>query len=131
MTVVYTRIIVVIISVLLLSWGSFANFGPAYASNSIKDLLKIRDDLNIEFIKVPGTPLADKLEDAINKFQDAIDELNKDPPDIIAAKGNISAIKKEIQVAIDDEGFSPKIGNKLIKVLEALMDKLDEKKNGK
>jgi len=124
MAVVYTRVAVVVISVLLLSWGSFANFSPAYASTSIEDLQELRDDLNIEINNNLGTPLADKLEDARNKFQDVIDELNKIPPDIIAAIGNISAIQQEIQVAIDDEGFSPIIGNILIVALDALKNNL-------
>ncbi len=111
MAVEYTRVTVVILSVLLISWGSFANFNPVFATTSIEDLQKLKDDLNIEFSKESGTPLADKLEDAINKFQDVLDELNKVPPDIIAAEGNISAIQQEIQVAIDDEGFSPILGN--------------------
>ncbi len=126
MTVVLTRAVVVIVSVLLLSWGSFANFNPVFATTSIEDLQKQRDDLDIEINNNQDTSLADKLEDARNKFQDVFDELNKVPPDVAAAIGNISAIQQEIQVAIDDEGFSPIIGNILIAALEAIKDKLNE-----
>jgi len=125
MAVVYTRVTVVIISVLLLSWGSFANFNPAFATTSQDKLRDLIDDIDIEKGKHSGSsPLALKLEDARIKFRAALDELNKDPPDVTAAIDNISAAQNEIQVAIDDEGFSPIIGNILIFLLEALKNKL-------
>ena len=55
MAVEYTRVTVVILSVLLLSWGSFANFNPVFATTSIEDLQKLKDDLNIEFNKVAAS----------------------------------------------------------------------------
>jgi len=124
MAVVYTRVIVVMVSVLLLSWGTFVNFTPAYATSSLDKLRNLLDDFDIEYGKHSGTPLADKLEDARNLFLSALDELEKDPPDVTSAIANVSDAKKEIQVAIIDEGFSPIIGNILIMALESFKDKL-------
>lgn len=128
MELVLTRITVVTIAALLLGGGSFVNFNKALANNSLDNLQKIKDELNNEFAKDPESPLADKLEVTINKFQDVIGELNKDPPDVEAAIGIISTIQQEIQVVIDDEGFSPKIGNNLIGDLETLKVKLSTDK---
>jgi len=127
MAVVYTRVIVVMVSVLLLSWGSFANFNPAYAKTSEDTLRNLVDDIDLDIGKQPGKPLADKLEAAKNKLLDAIDELEKDPPDVTASIANISEAQQIIQTAIDDDGFSPIIGKILIKALEKLNDKLDKK----
>jgi len=127
MAVVYTRVIVVMVSVLLLSWGSFANFNPAFAKTSEDTLRNLVDDIDLEIGKQLGTPLADKLEAAKNKLLDAIDELEKDPPDVTASKANISEAQQIIQTAIDDDGFSPIIGKNMIKALEKLKDKLDIK----
>ena len=46
----------------------------AQVQGVIDDLQSIVDDN-------PGTPLADKIEDAAAKTQTALDELNKTPPD--------------------------------------------------
>ena len=126
MAVVYTRVIVVMVSVLLLSWGSFANFNPASATTTEDKLRNLVDDIDADIGKISGTPLADKLEDARNLFLAALDELEKDPPDVTSAIANLSDSQKEIQVAIDDEGFSPIIGNILIFALEALKNKLSD-----
>jgi subtilisin family serine protease len=128
MLVVYTRVIVVTVSVLLLSWGSFANFTPAFATSSLDELRDYVDDIDVDIGIHSGTPLADKLEDARNNFLAAIDELKKDSPDVMSAIANISEAQKEIQIAIDDEGFSPIIGNILIMALDSLKDKLDKEK---
>jgi len=129
MVEVYTRVIVVMVSVLLLSWGSFANFTPAYATSSLDKLRTLLDDFDIEYGKHSGTPLADKLEDARNLFLSALEELEKDPPDVISAIANISEAQKEIQVAIDVEGFSPLIGKIMIKGLDLFKDKLYDSLN--
>jgi len=68
MAVEYTRVTVVILSVLLISWGSFANFNPAFATTPEDNLKALNDGIDIDIGKHSGTPLADKLEDAKNKF---------------------------------------------------------------
>lgn len=125
MAVVYTRAIVVIMSVLLLSWGSFANFNPVFAITPHEKLRGLLDDIDIDIGKHSGTSLGAKLGDARIKFQTALDELNKVPPDVTAAIANISAAQQEIQIAIDNEGFSPIIGNIMIKALDFLKNKLN------
>jgi len=122
MALVYTRVIVVMVSVLLLSWGSFANFAPVHATSFEDQLKDLVDDIDVDIGTYSGTPLGDLLEKARKKFQDAIDELKEDPPDLEGAIKKISAAQKEIQKAIDDEGFSPIIGN----ALEALKNKLSD-----
>ena len=126
MAEVYTRVIVVMVSVLLLSWGSFANFAPAHATSFEDQLKDLVDDIDVDIGTYSGTPLGDLLEKARKKFQDAIDELKEVPPDLEGAIKKISAAQKEIQKAIDDEGFSPIIGNILIFALEALKNKLSD-----
>jgi len=126
MAEVYTRVIVVMVSVLLLSWGSFANFNPAFATNPEDNLKALTDGIDIDIATHSGTPLGDKLEDAKDDFLDALDELKEDPPDVDAAIRSLSDAQKEIQKAIDDEGFSPFLGNILINALEAIKDKLSD-----
>ncbi len=126
MAVEYTRVTVVILSVLLLSWGSFANFNPAFAVTAEDNLRNLIDGISIDIAIHSGTPLGDELEDARDEFQDALDELNEDPPDVDAAIKSISKAQKEIQKAIDDEGYSPILGNTLINALEAITDKLEK-----
>jgi len=111
-------------AVLLLSWGSFANFNPVFAATSEDKLRNLIDDIDIEKGKHSGTPLAVKLQDARIKFQAALDDLKKDPPDYTSAIVNISEAQQEIQIAIDNEGFSPIIGKIMIKALDFLKDKL-------
>ena len=50
----------------------------------------------------PGTPLADKLEDALAQVQTALDELAKEPPDNQAALGNIEGAVGDIEAAVND-----------------------------
>jgi hypothetical protein len=126
MAAVYTRVIVVMVSVLLLSWGSFANFAPAHATSFEDQLKDLVDDIDVDIGTYSGTPLGDLLEKARKKFQDAIDELKEDPPDLEGAIKKISAAQKEIQKAIDEEGFSPIIGEILIFALEALKNKISD-----
>ena len=50
----------------------------------------------------PGTPLADKLEDAIAYCTTALQELNKTPPDNQAAVGNIEGAVGDLEAVIKD-----------------------------
>ena len=64
-----------------------------------------------------GTPLADKLGDAVASLETASEELNKEPPDSQAAVGNIEGAVGSICDAVSDEGLDPVEG-------AALMDNL-------
>ena len=61
----------------------------------------------------PGTPLADKMEDALASCNTAIDELNKTPPDNQAALGNIEGAVGDIEAAVN-EGLDETTGNILM-----------------
>ena len=63
-----------------------------------------------------GTPLADKLEEALASLETALEELNKEPPDNQAAVGNMEGAVGSICDAVLDEGLDPVQG-------VALMDK--------
>ena len=75
MTVVYTRVIVVMVSVLLLSWGSFANFNPAFAATP-EDKLSVchippDNPENVQTLSIPENALQDHLDhgDVLVEFQ--------------------------------------------------------------
>ena len=65
----------------------------------------------------PGTPLADKVQDALASAQTAINELNKTPPDNQAAAGNIEGAVGSLEDAIKDEGLNQTQGEDLINQL--------------
>ena len=50
----------------------------------------------------PGTPLADKAEDALASAQTALDELDKTQPDNQAAIGNIESVVNNLEAAVKD-----------------------------
>ncbi|HVR77549.1 MAG TPA: NosD domain-containing protein [Acidimicrobiia bacterium] len=58
----------------------------------------------------PGSDLADKLEDVLQKLQTAVNELGKSPPDRQAAAGNIEGAVGDLEAAIKDELIDPKKG---------------------
>ena len=64
----------------------------------------------------PGTPLADKIEDALAKAQTALDELNKEPPDNQAAVGNIEGAVGDLEAAVS-EGLDSEQGTELMDLL--------------
>ena len=55
----------------------------------------------------PGTPLADKLEDAIAKLETALQELNKTLPDNQATVGNIEGAVGDLEAAVNDGLLDP------------------------
>ncbi len=55
----------------------------------------------------PGTPLADKLDDAIAHLIVALQELNKTPPDNRAAVGNIEGAVGDLEAAVNDGLLDP------------------------
>lgn len=79
----------------------------------------------------PGTPLADKIEDALAKAQTTLEELNKTPPDNQAAVGNIEGAVGDIESAVKDGLLAPDQGTQLMNQFTAIArqlasDALDE-----
>ncbi len=72
----------------------------------------------------PGTPLADKLEDALASVETALDELNKEPPDNQAAVGNMEGAVGSICDAVLDEGLDPDQGTELMDKLAGVARQL-------
>ena len=67
----------------------------------------------------PGTPLADKVEDALAALNTALEELEADPPDNQAALGAIEGAVNDLEAAVSDGLLDPTEG-------AALMDSLSE-----
>jgi hypothetical protein len=92
----------------------FASAGVARALPEVEDfvgqLQQIVDDN-------PGTPLADKAEDALAKAQTALDELAKTPPDCQAALGNMEGAVGDLKAAVNDELLDAEQGTKLMNLL--------------
>ena len=63
-------------------------------------LQALQDQLTDIIVENPGTPLADKLEDAQAKLQTALSELTKTPPDKQASVGNIEGAVGDLQAAV-------------------------------
>ena len=79
--------------------------------NSVDNLI---DDLQFIVASNPGTPLADKLEDAIAKLDDAAAELDKTPPDNQAALGSIEGAVGDIEAAVSSGLLDPEQGGQLM-----------------
>jgi len=60
-----------------------------------------------------------KKDDAIAKLETALDELDKDPPDIQAAMGNIEGAIGEIEAAISD-GLDSEVEDELTELMDTL-----------
>ena len=71
----------------------------------------------------PGTPLADKVDDAIAKLETVVAELNKTPPDNQAAIGNIEGAVDDLEAAVQD-GLDPAEGEALMDGLAAVAQQL-------
>ena len=72
----------------------------------------------------PGSPLADKVEDAKAKADTALEELEKTPPDNQAAVGNIEGAIGDIEAAIADGLLDPGHGNRLVAQLAGIVRQL-------
>jgi hypothetical protein len=70
----------------------------------------------------PGTPLADKIEDVIEKLLTVLDELNK--PDNQAAVGNIEGAVGDLEAAVKDELLSSEQGIQLMDDLACIARRL-------
>ena len=80
----------------------------------IGDLDQVIEDLQEIINDNPGTPLADKLADAIASVETALEELNKEPPDNQAAVGNLEGAVGSICDAVLDEGLDAAQGTQLM-----------------
>jgi parallel beta-helix repeat protein len=66
----------------------------------LRNLIK---ELNEIIENNPGTPLADKIEDARDKVVCALEELEKSPPDNQAVVGNLEGAVGDIEAAVKDD----------------------------
>jgi len=80
----------------------------------------VSDELQAVIASTPGSPLADKLEDANAKVDTALVELAKSPPDEIAALGEIEGAIGDIQAAVASGVLDPSTGNDLLDNLEGI-----------
>jgi YVTN family beta-propeller protein len=78
------------------------------------------DDLQDIVDNNPGTPLADKVEDALGKCQTAKDELAKEPPDNQAVVGNIEGVVGDLEAAVKDELLDAEQGMQLMDQLAGI-----------
>ena len=62
----------------------------------------------------PGTPLADKVADALAKAETALDELEKSPADSQAALGNIEGAVGDLEAVVSDGLLDPGVGADLM-----------------
>ncbi len=88
--------------------------GISVAPSIEQALETIINDLNSIVSENPGTSLADKVEDASDSVQTALDELNKNPPDNQAAAGTIEGAISSLEDAIKDNGLDQTQGEQLI-----------------
>ncbi len=71
-----------------------------------------------------GTPLADKLEDAIASLTTASEELDKTPPDDQAAVGNIEGAVGDVEAALNDGLYSAEVLNQCMDRLAGIARQL-------
>lgn len=73
----------------------------------------------------PGSPVADKVEDAAAKANTALGELEKTPRDNQAAAGNIEGAIGDLEAAVADGLLDPGNGNRLIDQLASIIRQLE------
>jgi len=78
--------------------------------NLTEEVDKSVDDIQDIIDSNPGTPLADKLNDAISYVETVLVELNKNPPDNQAALGNLEGAVGDVEAAVN-EGLDETTGN--------------------
>jgi len=78
----------------------------------IKPIETVRDDLQDLIDADPGSPLADKLEDARDKLNSALSKL--DANDVQGALGDIEGAVGDIQAAVDDGLLDAVTGNQFM-----------------
>ena len=94
--------------------GNTSEFSTPFVLNPAEVVMGILEDIIIEN---PGTPLADKVGDALASVETAWEELNKEPPDNQAAVGNVEGVAGSLCDAVTDEGLDPDEGNDLMDTL--------------
>lgn len=104
--------------------GASSNEAAAITFTPVEALEDTSVDLETIINNNPGTPLADKLEDANAKVETAIVELNKTPPDNQAALGNIEGAVGDIQAAVDAGLLDDLTGNVLMDQLVGIARQL-------
>ncbi len=67
-----------------------------------------------------GSPLAEKLNDAIDKLQTALDELNKIPPDNQAAVGTLEGAVGDVEAAVKDGLLDAAQGEEIEEIMDEL-----------
>ena len=88
---------------------------------TLRDVLdQLRDIVDAN----PGSPLADKVEDAAAKAYTALEELAKTPPDDQAAVGNIEGAIGDLEAAVADGLLDPGHGNQLMDQLAGIVSQL-------
>jgi len=97
--------------------GTASNEAAATTFTPEEAVEKTSDDLEEIINANPGTPLADKLEDANAQVETALVELNKTPPDNLAAVGNLEGAVGDIQVLVD----AGDLGNELLDQLTEIV----------
>ena len=73
----------------------------------------------------PGSPVADKVEDAAAKANTALGELEKTPSDDQAAVGNIEGAIGDLEAAVTDGLLDPGYGNQLIDQLADIIRQIE------
>jgi len=91
---------------------------PAEATKCISDQLQDIVGEN------PGTPFADKIEDAQAKVETDFEELTKTPPDNQAGVGNIEGAVGDLEAAVNDGLLDPEEGIQFMDRLAAIARRL-------
>jgi len=88
----------------------FTTYTGLYWAFLIEQLQKIIDDN-------PETPLADKIEDVLQKVETADEEFNKNPPDYQAVLGNLEGAVGDLEAAVKDGLLNPTEGEKIMDLI--------------
>lgn len=94
-----------------------AIFAFADVARAMPEVEEVVRELQQIIDENPGTPLADKAEDALAKAQTALDELAKTPPDYQAAVGNMEGAVGDLEAAAKDELLDAEQGTELMNLL--------------
>ena len=102
---------------LILVVSTIALFAFANVTGAMPEVEEVAGQLQQIIDESPGTPLADKAEDALDKALTTLDELAKTPPDYQAAVGNIEGAVGDLEAAVNDELLDAEQGTELMNLL--------------
>jgi hypothetical protein len=102
---------------LIVAVSAIAVFGLAGVARAMSDVQDVVAQLQQIVDDNPGTPLADKAEDAHAKLETALDELAKTPPDCQAAVGNIEGAVGDLEAAVKDGLLDADQGTEMMNLL--------------